>query len=152
MGNAPGQLLVLHDGSHRICGHLLPLPAVLLPVAAPAPACRSQRDADKPSRKNDEGGMLGLIDNLESGIKGLRWSPKESEWGDYYEIHNYSTAGLEFKERTIAAYLEQIQPHSVWDLGANTGKFSRIASRMSIPTIAFDIYPAAVEMNYLQCA
>jgi ribosomal protein L11 methylase PrmA len=95
--------------------------------------------------------MLGLIDNLESGIKGLRWSPKDSEWGDYYEIHNYSTAGLEIKERTIAAYLERIQPHSVWDLGANTGKFSRLASNLGIPTIAYDIDPAAVEMNYKQC-
>jgi hypothetical protein len=113
-----------------------------------------RRYADKPAAqagKMTKAGMLGLIDNLESGIKALRWSPKDSEWGDYYEIHNYSPAGLDFKERTIAAYLERIQPRSVWDLGANTGKFSRIASGMNIPTIAYDIDPAAVETNYRQC-
>jgi hypothetical protein len=113
-----------------------------------------RRYADKPAvqaGKMSRSGMLGLIDNLETGITGLRWSPKDSEWGDYYEIHNYSPAGLELKEGLIAAYLERIQPHRVWDLGANTGKFSRLASKMGLPTIAFDIDPAAVEMNYRQC-
>jgi len=33
-------------------------------------------------------------------------------------------------------------------LGANTGEFSRLASDRGIPTIAFDIDPAAVEKNY----
>jgi hypothetical protein len=113
-----------------------------------------RRYAGKPAAqtgKMTKAGMLGLIDNLETGIKGLRWTPKDSEWGNYYEIHNYSPAGLELKERTLAAYLERIRPRDVWDLGANTGKFSRIASRMGIPTIAYDIDPAAVEMNYRQC-
>jgi len=39
----------------------------------------------------------------------------------------------------------------VWDLGANTGVFSRIAGSRGIPTVAFDIDPAAVEKNYLDC-
>jgi ribosomal protein L11 methylase PrmA len=39
----------------------------------------------------------------------------------------------------------------VWDLGANTGRFSRIAADREIPTVAFDIDPAAVELNYLEC-
>ena len=37
----------------------------------------------------------------------------------------------------------------VWDLGANTGSFSRIASQKEITTISFDIDPGAVELNYL---
>jgi ribosomal protein L11 methylase PrmA len=39
----------------------------------------------------------------------------------------------------------------VWDLGANTGLFSRIASDKGIPTAAFDIDPSVVEKNYLYC-
>jgi ribosomal protein L11 methylase PrmA len=38
----------------------------------------------------------------------------------------------------------------VWDLGANDGTFSRIASTRGVPTIAFDIDPVAVERNYQQ--
>jgi hypothetical protein len=117
-------------------------------------AASQRRYADKPvapSGKMSKAALLGLIDSLESGIRSLQWSPKGSEWGAYYEIHNYSPAGLDAKRDLIAAYLEQIHPRTVWDLGANTGRFSRIASGMKIPTIAFDIDPAAVEINYRQC-
>ena len=40
---------------------------------------------------------------------------------------------------------------SIIDMGANVGVFSRIASDKGIETISFDIDPAAVERNYLQC-
>lgn len=36
----------------------------------------------------------------------------------------------------------------VWDLGANDGTFSRLASEGGIPTVAFDVDPVAVEKNY----
>ena len=36
-----------------------------------------------------------------------------------------------------------------WDLGANTGVFSRLASQRGWYTVALDIDPAAVEHNYL---
>ncbi|GAG18788.1 unnamed protein product, partial [marine sediment metagenome] len=37
------------------------------------------------------------------------------------------------------------------DLGANVGMFSRIAAGKGIATVSFDIDPAAVEKNYLEC-
>src|SRR5690606_20559953 len=43
----------------------------------------------------------------------------------------------------------QVRPSRVWDLGANTGAFSRVASQRGVTTVAFDIDPAAVEKNYL---
>ena len=48
------------------------------------------------------------------------------------------------------AYINEIKPANVWDLGSNTGLFSRIASDLGIDTIAFDVDTAAVEKNYLQ--
>ena len=41
-------------------------------------------------------------------------------------------------------------PEQVWDLGANNGVFSRLASEQGIFTLSFDIDPAAVEQNYRQ--
>jgi len=38
----------------------------------------------------------------------------------------------------------------VWDMGANTGIFSRIISQKGIQTVSFDIDPACVEKNYLE--
>ena len=112
-----------------------------------------QRYADKPiesTRQMTRVSFLGLIDSLESGIRGRKWSPAGTEWGEYYDLHNYTSAGLEHKQKLVNEFLNQASPANVWDLGANTGLFSRLASQKGIPTVAFDIDPAAVERNYLE--
>ena len=50
----------------------------------------------------------------------------------------------------VESFVEQVDPATVWDLGANTGVFSRIAAGRGAHTVAFDIDPAAVEKNYLR--
>jgi hypothetical protein len=95
--------------------------------------------------------FLGLIDNLESTIKEMKWRDQRSEWAHYYEDTNYSPESLQQKRQIVAEFLNTINPRSVWDLGANVGMFSRIASDRGIQTISFDIDPAAVEKNYLDC-
>ena len=92
--------------------------------------------------------MLGLIDNLDGTVKKLNWKPAGTEWGGYYEITNYSEAAFQHKKDLISAWISRIGPKSVWDLGANDGTFSRLASDQGIFTVAFDIDPAAVERNY----
>ena len=96
--------------------------------------------------------LLGLVDNLESAIKQLKWRPRGTEWSDYYEDTNYSANAFEHKKQIVAEFLEEISPKTVWDLGANIGMFSRLASDRGINTISFDIDLAAVEKNYNECA
>jgi len=103
------------------------------------------------SPKISEQGALGILDSLRSTIDKLEWTPIDTEWGAYYEATNYSDSAMQEKLELVAAFLERIRPDSVWDLGANTGRFSRIASRRGIPTVAFDIDPVAVETNFRDC-
>ena len=95
--------------------------------------------------------LLALIDSLETTVKNLKWNPKGTEWADYYDITNYSSDAFKCKKNYIEEFLKSINPASIWDLGANTGIFSRIASEKNIPTISFDVDPAAVEKNYQIC-
>ena len=95
--------------------------------------------------------LLGIVDNLESSIKRLKWHPKGTEWGEYYDNTNYSSESLEEKKELVSRFLDKTNAKSVWDLGANTGLFSRIASGKGMQTISFDIDPACVEKNYLEC-
>ena len=111
--------------------------------------------ADKPvkihsTNKNfSKRSFLGLIDNLESGIKSLKWAPKGTEWADYYPANNnYVEGALKAKVELVADFLKAAKPTSLLDVGGNTGLFSRLASDKDIPTISFDIDPAAVEINY----
>lgn len=102
-------------------------------------------------RKVSKVGLLGLIENLESAVRNLKWSPTGTAWSDYYEDHSYSPIALQNKKQIVSRYLDMIKPDNVWDLGANVGLFSRIASNQNIQTLAFDSDPAAVEKNYLEC-
>lgn len=94
-------------------------------------------------------GLYALIDSLESVVRSLRWKPKGTEWGTYYEHTNYSKEAFENKKSSIKGFLEHAKPKKVWDIGGNLGIFSRIASDENIETVSFDVDPVAVEKNYL---
>jgi len=102
-------------------------------------------------RKMSRRSFQGIIESLHSSIKKFEWSPKGTEWGDYYSDTNYSDIAFESKKKIISNMIDKISPRLVWDLGANTGVFSRISSQKGIQTIAFDIDSIAVEKNYLEC-
>jgi hypothetical protein len=113
---------------------------------------RYQADAEaaakaRPLSKRSFGNLLTA---LESAVSKLKWKPEGSEWADYGSGDSYSAASAEHKRALVSEYLEALAPREIWDLGANTGEFSRIASDRGIRTVAFDIDPACVERNYRQ--
>jgi ribosomal protein L11 methylase PrmA len=121
-------------------------------------AASQRRYADKAiekesiSRRMSRTAFYGLIDSLETSVRGLKWEITETEWGDYYEVtHNYTADALEHKQQLVDGFLTRVKPQIVWDLGANVGLFSRLASKRGIRTLAFDIDPTAVELNYRTC-
>ncbi len=92
--------------------------------------------------------LLGLLDNLTTTTEKLQWQPNGTEWKEYYQDTNYSRDAFEHKKEIVARFLVLAHPKTVWDMGANNGLFSRLASTRKIPTVAFDIDPACVELNY----
>lgn len=106
---------------------------------------------DFKKRKLSKSSFMGIIQSLDSGIRKLNYTPEGTEWARYYDMTNYSTQSFQHKKEIISRYIDGIKPTQVWDFGANTGIFSRIASGKGIPVVAFDIDPAAVELNYLEC-
>jgi ribosomal protein L11 methylase PrmA len=108
---------------------------------------------DTSARKQNKGQMtrnafLGLIDSLESTIKGLSLKGYKTEWGDYYTATNYTEGSLKEKQELVGKFISQSGAKTLWDLGANTGFFSRVASDKGIFTVAFDIDPLAVEQGW----
>jgi hypothetical protein len=92
--------------------------------------------------------LLGLIGSLRSAVSGLKWEPKGTEWAEYYQETNYSGAATEQKARLVDEFLADVAPATAWDLGANTGRFSRLAAGRGAHTVAFDIDPACVERHH----
>jgi hypothetical protein len=95
--------------------------------------------------------LLGLLESLEGTVKKLHWDPGATRWADYDHLHNYSEQALQAKKETVQAFLERAAPALVWDIGANTGLFSRLAAEKARLVVALDVDPGASELNYLAC-
>ena len=92
--------------------------------------------------------LKALIENLKGTVKSLKYSPGGTEWADYYENTSYSDDGMAEKRKVVSELISQANPKTSWDLGANTGVFSRLASEASDSTVAWDIDPSCVEKCY----
>jgi ribosomal protein L11 methylase PrmA len=97
--------------------------------------------------------LVALADHLETTVERMQWIPGKSSWSDYYASTNYESQAFAHKSELVAGFLRELnpRPRQVWDLGSNTGYFSRIASAQGIPTVSLDMDPACVESNYLEC-
>lgn len=95
--------------------------------------------------------MTGLLDSLDATVRKLDWNPGGTEWGNYYDITNYSDAAFEHKKQLVREWAARVKPALVWDLGANNGVFSRVAGESGAYVVSSDVDPTAVEQNYRVC-
>jgi hypothetical protein len=94
--------------------------------------------------------LTALIGSLDSAVRKLEWKPGGTEWGNYYDITNYSDAAFEHKKQLVGEWAARLNPALVWDLGANNGVFSRVAGQTGAYVVSSDVDPTAVEQNYRQ--
>ncbi len=99
----------------------------------------------------DNKSLWRIIKSLEMTVSGFKLRERETEWSDYYTKTNYSSIAFAHKKEVVSGWLKKIKPKTVWDLGANVGVFSRLASKIGSQVISFDADPLAVEQNYLRC-
>jgi hypothetical protein len=131
-------------------------PGLMLHLSAHARAGR--RAGPGAPRRRGSGGFserafLGLVESLESSIRGLEWEPPESVWTEYYgDCRTYAPEALARKEELVRKLVEEAGPETVWDLGANTGRFSRIAAAGGAFTVSIDADPGVVEASYREAA
>jgi hypothetical protein len=128
-------------------------PATLLHVHAHAKAQTRYADTGMPAangrpRQLKREALLALADNLRRTIEKLDWNPAGTEWADYAQDNSYAADSAVAKRELVSRLLAPHRGGTVWDLGANTGDYSRAASAIADLVVAFDIDPAAVERNY----
>jgi hypothetical protein len=94
--------------------------------------------------------LVRLVQNLKNAVQRLSWKPAGTEWADYTSDNNYSDEAARSKRALVMSHLSGSGVGTVWDLGANTGEYSRAAREVAPQVISFDVDPAAVERNYRQ--
>ncbi len=123
-------------------------PGILLHIHMHAGSQRRHSYGLKAPGKMSKLGFYGLIDSLRRTITKLDWRPKDTVWGEYYANTNYSSAAMASKREIVRNSIYEHRPRIVWDIGANTGEFSRIAAEKAELVVAWDLDPAAVHQHY----
>lgn len=130
------------------------VPGLLMHIHAHARSQKKHegsRQAAARQTKVSRNALGGILDSLRGSVRRLRWRPAGTEWGEYYSDTNYTDTALLQKRALVEGFLNRTASRQVWDVGANNGFFSRVASGKGILTVAADIDPAAVEKNWLDC-
>jgi hypothetical protein len=94
--------------------------------------------------------LKALVSSLRLTVAGLEWKPTGTEWSDYTDHTSYSERATESKALLVEALARRVPGTRAWDLGANTGRYSRIVTGTGKQVLAFDIDPAAAEQLYRQ--
>ncbi len=88
--------------------------------------------------------VLGLRKTIET----LQWKRNRSEWSEYVSDNLYSAEDQKKKTEFVQFAVQSRSWDLVWDLGCNTGVFSRIAAQNSDYVVAMDGDHFAVERLY----
>lgn len=127
-------------------------PSTLIHIHLHARSVRQYGGREVPEKVRRRGlsrkALINLIEGLRHTVAGMEWKAAGTEWADYETEHGYAAADHTEKHRHVADAIEAIQPKVAWDLGANTGDFSRIAREAGAFVVAADVDPAAVERNF----
>jgi SAM-dependent methyltransferase len=92
--------------------------------------------------------ILANVRKLRKLVARLQWRGEDSEWGAYEAFHNYSESDHALKESFIDDCVAASGAGCVWDIGCNTGQFSKIAARHAGQVLAMDLDHFAVERLY----
>ena len=85
-----------------------------------------------------------LVRSLSRLVEGLE-APAAGPWVRYARQHAYAERDVKAKEAFVEKHLRAVEAGTVWDLGANTGRYSVLASAHCERVIAIESDPAAAE-------
>lgn len=129
---------------------LRPSPLLHLHLHARMQARHANSSGEARKQRLEKPALVRLVDHLRATVEDVSWTPTATEWAGYEDDHSYSAPATESKRRVVAELLARVRPQTTWDLGANTGAFSRIAAAQGSRVLSMDADPGAVELNYLR--
>ena len=88
------------------------------------------------------------VARLRRMVDGLRWTPARSTWSEYSREHGYGDDDLERKAAFVLRVLETRRWPLVWDVGCNTGTYSRIAAGHADYVLALDADHVVIDRLY----
>jgi len=92
--------------------------------------------------------IVANVRRLKSIVSKLQWKRAKSEWSEYADVNSYTDKDSDAKAVFVRDVARTKQWNLVWDLGCNTGRFSRITAEQARTVVAMDSDHLAVELLY----
>jgi hypothetical protein len=86
--------------------------------------------------------------SLKRVIEGLTWTPRSTHWIDYEQTHSYRPDDTARKRAFVDRVVRARRRRTVWDLGCNTGEYSRLAAAHAEYVVAIDADPGVADTLY----
>ena len=94
--------------------------------------------------------VIGLVQSLRRLVRKLTVKIGHTDWSQYQNTHSYEDEDFAAKKAFVEKHAAAKQREITWDIGCNTGTFSRICASYCRQVISLDGDHDAVEQLYLQ--
>ena len=150
-GIPPTEAVKYFNGTKRfkkgVLSHLL------FPAKVEISIAKRERD-DAPVRQRtprhqSRAMVIGLVQSLTRLVKKLSTEITHTDWSRYDKTHSYREADFDAKKAFVLKHASTHRREYVWDIGCNTGTFSRISGENCRHVISVDGDHDAVEQLYL---
>jgi hypothetical protein len=149
-GIPPTEAVKYFSGTSRFRRGVLSL--IVFPAAVENRIASNERDdADaktRPILPQSRQTVLALVESMTRLVRSLKLKLDHTDWSDYDRTHSYSSDEHEAKKAFVGNAISGLETPSVWDIGCNTGTFSRIASSNARQVISLDGDHNAIEKLY----
>lgn len=98
--------------------------------------------------RHTEAMVLGVIQGLRRIVANLRRVRQTTTWGNYDTDHSYGRASFVVKTAFVEKAVSNRHRRLVWDLGCNTGTFSKICAQYSDYVVSVDGDSEAIDRFY----
>jgi hypothetical protein len=92
--------------------------------------------------------IVANVRRMRKTVESLNWDPPEGVWVAYGERNSYSDVDAERKDEFVREVVTSQPWRLTWDIGANNGRYSRIAAEGSRSVLAVDADQGPVELLY----
>jgi hypothetical protein len=94
--------------------------------------------------------IVANVKRMRRLVEKLVWTKDESVWAAYATDNSYDESDYEAKKAFVGRAAAERRRHVVWDLGCNTGDFSKIAAEHNDYVVSLDADHLAIERLYLE--
>jgi len=126
---------------------------IIFPAKVENSIANRERDAapaqERKARPQSDAMVIGLVQSLRRLVNKLTIEIDHTDWSQYDKTHSYQEADFQAKKDFVLKQASLSKRDQVWDIGCNTGTFSRISAEFCNQVISVDGDHNAVEQLYI---